>query len=204
MTSPMHITGIILAAGMSSRMGSANKLLLPYRNHTVIEEVVAQVSASKVNQVLVITGYERERINEVLAGHLSSRISIVHNNDFAKGRAESIKRAIGQIAGVSDAALFMVADKPTLGHQLIDRAIDRFRRDRPPLLYVMTPTGRGHPIIFSEKLFPGLLSLKGDRVGDDLVAEYADEAIELTDEIPQIDIDTEDDYRILLKNDSET
>lgn len=202
--SDMYITGIILAAGTSSRMGPDNKLLLPYRNHTVIEEVVAQVSASKVDDVLIITGYERERIDEVLAGHLSSRITTVYNDNFAKGRAESIKRAIGLIAGNSDAALFMVADKPTVGCKLINRAIDRFRRDRPPVLYVMTPTGRGHPIIFSKKIFPKLLSLEGDRVGDDLVAEYREDAIEMTDEEPQIDIDTEDDYRILLKNDSET
>jgi len=203
MESGMHITGIILAAGTSSRMSSANKLLLPYRNHTVIQEVVTQVSASTVDDILIVTGYERERIDKVLAGYQSSRISTIYNDDFAKGRAESIKRAIGHIAGTSDAALFMVADKPTVDRRLIDRAIERFRRDRPALLYVTTPTGRGHPIIFSKKLFPELLALEGDRVGDDVVAKYANDAIKLTDEMPQIDIDTEDDYRILLKNDPE-
>jgi molybdenum cofactor cytidylyltransferase len=199
----MHITGIILAAGTSSRMGSANKLLLPYRGHTVIEEVLMQLSGSQVDDIVIVTGYERERVEDILADHLSSRIRLAYNDKFAMGRAESIRCAIEHISGKSDAALFMVADKPGVTYHLIDRAIDRFRRERPPILYVMTPNGRGHPIIFSKMLYPELLSLSGDRVGDDLVAKYKGDAVEVTDEKPQIDIDTEDDYRILLQNESE-
>ncbi len=184
-------------------MGSANKLLLPYRNHTVIEEVLTQVSASRVDDIIIVTGYEHERIDEVLAHYLSSRIEIVYNGKFSMGRAESIKCALRHISGNSDAALFLVADKPTVTYRLIDRVIDRYREKRPPILYVMTPSGRGHPIIFSKDLFPELLSLQGDRVGDDLVAKYKADVIEVEDEKPQLDIDTEDDYRILLKNESE-
>jgi CTP:molybdopterin cytidylyltransferase MocA len=43
----MRITGILLAAGMSSRMGQ-NKLLLRYGQHTVIEESLSQLVSSNV------------------------------------------------------------------------------------------------------------------------------------------------------------
>jgi molybdenum cofactor cytidylyltransferase len=199
----MHITGVILAAGTSSRMGSANKLLLPFRNHTVIEEVLMQLSDSAVDDIVVVTGYERERLEEAIAHRLSNRITVLYNSKFMSGRAESIRCAVEYISETADAVLFMVADKPTVNHPLIDRAIERFRKDRPSILYVKTPSGRGHPIIFSKDLFPELLSLQGDRVGNDLIARYRNDVVEVWDEKPQIDIDTEEDYRILLKNEQE-
>jgi molybdenum cofactor cytidylyltransferase len=93
----------------------------------------------------------------------------------------------------------MVADKPGVRSGLIDRAIAEFKRKSPAILYVKTPAGRGHPIIFSRNLFAELLLLEGDRIGNELVAKHAANAIELPDEAVQIDIDTEEDYRRLIE-----
>lgn len=195
----MKITGVILAAGTSSRMGSTNKLLLKYNNHTVIEEVLEQLSNSKVDDMLIVTGFESVRIQGLLAGCLTDRMNFVYNGNYRLGRAESIKCAVRQIRGKADAALFVVADKPTVRSTLINKAIDRYRQERPAILYVETPSGRGHPIIFSKALFNDLLLLEGDCVGDDLIAKYKNDLIKLKDERPQIDIDNEADYRMLLK-----
>ena len=196
----MKITGVILAAGTSSRMGSTNKLLLTYNNHTVIEEVLVQLSNSKIDDILIVTGFENVRIEGLLAGCLTDRMNFVYNSNYRLGRAESIKCAVRQIRGKADAALFVVADKPTVRSTLINKAIDRYRRVRPAILYVETPSGRGHPIIFSKVLFNDLLLLEGDDVGNELVKKYKDDLIKLKDERPQIDIDNEDDYRILLRD----
>jgi molybdenum cofactor cytidylyltransferase len=195
----MTITGVILAAGMSSRMGPVNKLLLKYKDHTVIEETLTQMMNSGVDEIIIITGFEHTRIERVLAGHLNDRTKFVYNGKYRQGRAESIKCAIGTIADQVDAALFMVADKPGVTSDLINKAMERFRRDRPAVLYVETSSGRGHPIIFAKGVFDDLLSLEGDCVGDELVSNYRDDLVRLADEKPQIDIDNEDDYRILLE-----
>jgi len=202
MESSMNIMGIILAAGTSSRMGSANKLLLPYKDHTVIEEVLTQMSESAVDGIVVVTGHYRDRIEGLLAGFPADRIQPIYNPDYRLGRAESIKCAIRQVAGKADAALFMVADKPGIASGLIDRAIGLFKKERPALLYIETPSGRGHPVIFSRSAFDDLMSLQGDCVGNELVARYADDTVTLKDENMQIDIDTEDDYKMLLKNEN--
>ncbi|MEW5995295.1 MAG: NTP transferase domain-containing protein, partial [Candidatus Zixiibacteriota bacterium] len=110
--------------------------------------------------------------------------------------------AVGHIMGKADAALFMVADKPGVTSALINRAIDRYRKDRPAILYVETPAGRGHPIIFSKVLFNDLLSLEGDCVGNELVEKYKDNLVRLKDKTPQIDVDTEADYRMLLNKET--
>jgi molybdenum cofactor cytidylyltransferase len=196
----MNITGIILAAGTSSRMGSTNKLLLKYRDHTIIQEVLDQLSNSNVDDILIVTGFESSCIKELLADRITDRVRLIHNENYHLGRAESIKCAIRMIRGKADAALFMVADKPQVTSELINTVIDRFREDRPPMLYVEAPQGRGHPVIFSETVFDDLLMLEGDCVGNELVAKYRDDLITVKDETPQIDIDTDADYHELLEN----
>jgi molybdenum cofactor cytidylyltransferase len=199
----MVITGVILAAGTSSRMGAVNKLLLKYKDRTIIEETLTQMMDSGVDDIVVITGFERTLIEQVLASHTDDRTRFVYNANYRQGRAESIKCAIKAIAGQADAVLFMVADKPGVTSDLIDKAIARFRADRPAILFVETSNGRGHPIIFDKRVFDDLLSLNGDRIGDELVFNYRDDLIRLVDEKPQIDIDSEDDYRILLETEGD-
>jgi molybdenum cofactor cytidylyltransferase len=198
----MIITGVILAAGTSSRMGATNKLLLKYKSHTIIEEVLQQLSNSKVDEILVVTGFESERIEEALSDFMTDRVSFVFNRDYRRGRAESVRCAIRQIDGKADATLFMVADKPEVTSDLIDKAVDRFRKERPAILYVETPAGRGHPIIFSKKVYGDLLQLQGDLAGDRLLVKYRDDIARLEDDAEQIDVDSEADYQRLLKQDA--
>ena len=194
-----HIAGVILAAGTSSRMGPVNKLLLRYREHTVVEETLIQLTKSQVDSILIVTGYESDRIEKVLSGHLSGRISSVFNDNYQHGRAESIKCAVRHFADDTEAAVFMVADKPGVTSALIDRAIRRYRKDQPAVLYVETPCGRGHPIIFSKSMFAELLRLEGDCVGNDLLAKYQDDIVTVKDTNKQIDVDNEADYQTLMK-----
>lgn len=195
----MKISAVILAAGMSSRMGSSNKLLLDYNGHTIIEEVLAQLKASKVDDITIITGYEFEAVNEVLSKYLTDDIKILYNELYEQGRATSIRCGVEVIQEQADAVLFMVGDKPTVSSSLIDKAIDLFKEKQPDILYVQTPSGRGHPIIFSKKIFPELLALEGDVIGNDLIDKYHDSAFVLHDEQIQPDINSEDDYRALVK-----
>ncbi|UCD16816.1 MAG: nucleotidyltransferase family protein [Candidatus Zixiibacteriota bacterium] len=181
-------------------MGSANKLLLKYNDHTIIEEVLSQMSNSKVDDILVVTGFERDRIEAVLSNQLTERIRFVYNGFYYRGRAESIKSAVRQISENVEAALFMVADKPGITSSLMDRAIFKFEKERPDILYVETPAGRGHPIIFSKMLFDELLSMDGDCVGDELIGGHRDSTIRLKDKTEQIDVDNEDDYCLLMNS----
>ncbi|MBU8933477.1 MAG: nucleotidyltransferase family protein [candidate division Zixibacteria bacterium] len=195
----VNITGVILAAGTSSRMGSANKLLLKYREHTIIEETLVQMSNSRVDNILIVTGYESTQIEKLLSGRVNDRVRLIYNPNYLQGRAESIKIAICHIADEAGAALFMVADKPGVTSDLINRAIDQYKQILPAILYVDTPTGRGHPIVFSSALFNDLLSLEGDRVGNELVSRYEADVAKLMDQTQQIDIDDESDYLMALQ-----
>jgi molybdenum cofactor cytidylyltransferase len=94
----------------------------------------------------------------------------------------------------------MVGDKPGVNYSLIDASIDRYVEINSSILYVKTPSGRGHPIIFSKRIFGELLTLEGDIIGDQLIERNKNDLVELYDDKTQIDIDTEQDYRILTDN----
>ncbi len=189
----MKISGVVLAAGKSSRMGR-NKLLLPYKGHTIVEEVLVQISNADLDEIMIITGYENDKIEAVIEKRFGDRIGFVYNAKYELGRAESIKRAVENVSEETDALLFMVGDKPIVKTDLLNRALEEFKRKSPSILYVMAPEGRGHPIIFSKKMFGELLELTGDTVGNELIEKYKNDTIELADGKIQVNIDTMEDY----------
>ncbi len=197
----MKISGIILAAGLSTRMAGENKLLLPFRGRTVIEETLSNMCQSNISETVIVTGYQHEAIALTLEHMIGSTTRIIFNPDFAEGRSSSIKSGLTALDDTSGAALFMVGDKPTVSHQLINRALDQFQKKQPAILYVETPNGRGHPILFSKKIFNELLTLTGDIVGDDLIENYKNETETIQDDQIQIDIDAINDYKQLVKSD---
>ncbi len=195
-----HIIGVILAAGMSSRMGSENKLLLDYKERTIIETVLNNLVSSQVHHVIVVTGYEKERVSEAIAEQIGDRVTVVYNERFVDGRAESIKCAIHAVGDKADAVLFMVGDKPTVTTSLINRTLTLYKQKDYDLFYVMTPSGRGHPIIYSKHLFDELLVLEGDQVGNTLIEKYKKTSGNIYDNRLQLDIDKVDDYTQLIKH----
>jgi molybdenum cofactor cytidylyltransferase len=193
----MKIAGIMLAAGKSSRMGR-NKLLLPLWGRTVLEESLFQLLQSDIDGRFLVLGFERERIESHISENLSKGVTVLFNENYELGRAESIKCAVEYAKEKYDAFLFMVADKPAVPAALIDRAIAEFRKKNPLILYVGTPSGRGHPIIFSKEMADELMALSGDVVGDELLSKYVDDTIIIDDTEEQIDIDTMEDYRRIV------
>jgi len=194
----MRISGALLAAGKSERMGK-NKLLLPYRKHTVIEESLFQLTESGLDEVIVVTGFQMEKIRKLIEDRFEKKIKVVYNENYNSGRAESIKCALRNIDERSDAVLFMVADKPSIKSGLIKKALDEFKRKSPSMLYVETPHGRGHPVIFSKSLFDDLMEFEGEPTGNAVFEKYRDDTIVNKDESPQVDIDTIEDYNRIIK-----
>ena len=155
------------------------------------------MSGSKVDNILIVTGFEKNLVERAVKH--TERIKSIHNDNYKLGRAESIKCAVRYTDKDADALLFMVGDKPTVSSDLINKAIDKFKKTKPNILYTQSPSGRGHPIIFSKVIFPELLLLAGDEVGNGLIAKYKDETVILEDSEIQVDIDTLNDYNLLIK-----
>jgi molybdenum cofactor cytidylyltransferase len=85
------VTAIVLAAGLSQRMGEINKLLLPYKDKTIIEVTLGNILAAKVDEIIVVTGFEAEKVKAAIH---RLPITTVYNENFVEGMTKSIQCGI--------------------------------------------------------------------------------------------------------------
>lgn len=204
----MSVAAIILAAGMSTRMG-ANKLLQDVGGELLISRVVRNVEASRAHPIVVVLGHQAIEVDRVLP---RLRHGTAYNSAFADGLASSIRSGVNWLSwfyapGGSDradlsclpddctGALIVLGDMPAISSSLIDRMIDVFGANGARAICVAAHNGRrGNPVLFGRHYFPELLELEGDTGARRIVAENAAHVVELDagDESPFIDIDTPD------------
>ena len=192
-----RIAAIVLAAGMSTRMGS-DKLLTMLEAETLIRRVVRSVETSRANPVLVVTGHDDKAICEALA---SANASIVHNPDFRDGLSTSLRTGIRAV-GECDGAIILLGDMPAISSSLINRMIATFDPKKGRAICVAAYNGRrGNPVLFDRRFFPELQTISGDIGARDIVAKHACLVceIEADDDGCLTDIDSPEDLERFVR-----
>jgi molybdenum cofactor cytidylyltransferase len=182
------ITGVVLAAGASSRMGQP-KLLLPLAGEPIVRRVAREVLEAGFDDVLVIIGGEHERVIEALDG---LAVRPVVNPDFLTGMGSSFRTAIEAITG-SDAAMFALADQPLLTSSDYRRLLDTYHERPGGIVSVRYGEVTAPPHLFAGRFFPELAQLEhGARP---VLKRHAGEMVVLRfDPELLLDVDTMDDY----------
>ena len=192
-TDPAFVTGLVLGAGGSRRLGSP-KQVLPYGGGTLLGHVVGVARACRFDQLLVAIGGAaaevRERVD--LAG-----AEVVVNDDYAQGCASSIAAALGAVDPRCDVLVLMLGDQPGVDAGTVVALLEG--RAGADLAVCRYDDGRGHPIAVGRAAFGDLASLHGDKgvwrlldAGGDAVAE-----VRVPGPVP-IDVDTREDYAAVL------
>ncbi len=189
------VAAVILAAGRSTRMEGANKLLALHGGEPVIVRVAKAALASGAVPVIVVTGFEAEKIKKALGG---LDVRLVDNPDFADGLSTSLRAGIGVVEAIGAAAgaLVLLGDMPRVSPGLIDALIERFHTEgsnaicRPVL-------GRrpGNPVLWPKDLFQEMMAIEGDTGARGLLKRYSERVrpVETGDEAIHFDIDAPGD-----------
>ena len=195
------IVAIVLSAGESSRMGNP-KALLPIGGVSFIEEIVRALKGTKIDRIIVVLGHHAEEIRKRIA-HLP--VTFVVNRDYAKGQLSSLIVAIRSLAAEKttekiDGVLVHLVDHPFISPALVDHMIDRFYETKKLIVIPRCGGRRGHPVIFSSRLFPELLSAPLEKGAKVIVHAHRDETLEIETDFAgvTIDIDTPEEYRQYL------
>ncbi len=196
------IAAIVLAAGMSSRMGS-NKLLAEVAGKPLIRHAVEAAQASAASPVIVVTGNAGETVRQALAplGPL-----FVDNRDFSKGLSASLKCGLKAVPADCDGAIVLLGDMPGISATLIDRLIAAFDPGEDRAICVATRHGkRGNPVLWARRFFPEMLAIEGDVGARQLIGHYAELVceVEAGDDAPLTDIDTPEALRAYRASSSE-
>ncbi len=159
------LVGLVLAAGASRRMGpDRNKLLEEVDGGPVVARVVSALREGGVERVVVVLGYEAERVRAALAG---AATEFVHNEGWEQGMGTSLAAGAASLLSEDSEHLagvvVTVGDLPALRAAHV-RAVVEGDALGPVSIRVPTHAGRdGHPVVFGAAHLPALAALEGDR-----------------------------------------
>jgi molybdenum cofactor cytidylyltransferase len=195
----MKLAGIILAAGMGTRMGTElcrAKQLLPLGGRPVLARVIENAFAAGLDPLILVLGHKAQ---EIMAAVDVSRVSVVVNPLYKTGMAGSIRVGIGAVGLGCDGAMFLLGDQPLVDRSVLLKLIQAFSGSG-----IVMPAfqGRqGNPVIFGAEFFSQLEQLKGDRGGRVLFEDHSRQITRVPVETGGVcfDLDTPEDYHRLCQ-----
>jgi molybdenum cofactor cytidylyltransferase len=187
------VTGVVLAAGHSTRLGTP-KQLLPYDDTTVLGATVAVARSCGFEQLIVTLGHDADAIRAQVR---LDGVEVVIADDSVTGCSASLRSALRHVDPSADGIAMLLGDQPALTSGAVKRLLSR--RRRAPIAVCRYRDGIGHPFWLGRSVFGELQRLHGDKgvwkwleSGHDRVAE-----VEVDGTVP-LDVDTWDDYGRLL------
>lgn len=189
------VSGIIMASGLSVRMGNC-KLLMPYKNKPMIQWVMEAVEKSSLSPKVVVTGNE-----EIKALAKKVNLTVVVNEKGNLGQSESIKLGVSN-SKEADGYAFIPGDQPFISTSFINVLIKEFEKDKNKIIVPIYKGARGNPVIFPKRFEDELLSLQGDVGGRVLLNKYKEyiQFIEIEEGELLLDIDTKEEYERLIND----
>tara|TARA_E500000178_G_scaffold50996_1_gene46557 strand:+ start:97 stop:696 length:600 start_codon:yes stop_codon:yes gene_type:complete len=194
------ISSIILAAGMSKRMIIGNKLLLEYKDKSILENTIINLTSSNVSEIVVVLGHDFSSTSKILK---STTFKIINNTNYLKGMSTSIVAGVKLINLSSKGVMVCLADMPLIKVSTYNKLINKFNKanDTKKIIIPTYKKQEGNPILFGKYYFNFLLKLKGDKGARDLIKDKKDSVIlvDVDDEGIVKDIDNYKDYEYLKK-----
>lgn len=173
------LAAVILAAGESRRMGSP-KALLPYRGRAFLEHLLTVTRHPKITTARVVLGAGAEEIRSQLS--LPDE-AVVLNPEWHKGQLSSIQAALRSLPPGTDGILLCLVDQPLISAGLVAQLAEKFYATGRPIVVPTFRGRRGHPVIFSSRLYDALLAAPLETGARAVVWAHAAEVLEMpTDE----------------------
>jgi molybdenum cofactor cytidylyltransferase len=204
------VSAVVLAAGMSTRMGR-NKLLLRFRDKPLIVHAVDTLLAAKVDEVNVVVGHESEKVWDQLEAYVSQvsnraqggRVRLVENPDYRDGLSTSVRTGVQAVSPEAKAIMIYLADQPLLEPDDVDRIIAAFAVAKEKNKTIVVPFfkgERGNPVILDASLRDSILGIAGDVGCKGVIKRYPEKvyAIEMENDHVVRDVDDVQAYERLL------
>jgi molybdenum cofactor cytidylyltransferase len=187
---------IILAAGESRRLGRPKQNLL-FHGQTLLQRAIETALATACRPVFVVLGANADGIK--LTG--SAEVKMLYNKDWEEGLGSSIRIAIREIENDQeiDQAILMLCDQPFVTPRLIGDLLKKQEATSKPIIACSYCDTVGVPVLFARSLFAELRSLQGGEGAKKLLQANTQYIARIPFEQGSIDIDTEADYELLIK-----
>jgi molybdenum cofactor cytidylyltransferase len=189
------ISAILLAAGESRRMGQP-KALLPFKETTFIAQIVAQLHAAPIVELLVVLGPHQTAIR----AQLPHTVTTIDNPNYHQGMTSSLQTALRTISATSKGFLLSLVDQPHISSTVITQLITTFCQTSAGIVKPQYQQQSGHPIIVARRYVDEILQLPPDQGLNTVLRQYPADTYYLPIDSSTIieDIDTPSDYEQYL------
>ena len=187
------ISAIILAAGQSKRMGQP-KMLLPWGQLTVIEQVVSTFLGAGIEDIVVITGGARQQVEAVIERY---PVRLEHNPAYENGEMlSSLQCGLRAMRAEAGATLIGLGDQPQVEVITVRQIRKAYLERKPTLLVPSFQRRRGHPWLVRRAFWDELLAMKSPESPRDFLNRHTTDIQYLEIDSPSIlaDLDTPEDY----------
>jgi molybdenum cofactor cytidylyltransferase len=187
----MFTTGLVLAAGRSSRLGQP-KQLLEYRGRTLLDNTLDVARSCGFDQLIVALGGAATEVRD----HVDlSGCVVVDNVHYTTGCSSSIVVSLDVVDERADGLVLMLGDQPDVDHSSVNSLVETARVQHVPIAVCNYDDGRGHPFWFSRSTFDALRELRGDKAIWKMIESGHWPVVDISVDGPvPLDVDTWDDY----------
>jgi molybdenum cofactor cytidylyltransferase len=170
-------------------------MLADFGGKPMLVATVENILASGVDEVIVVTGHEDEKVRAAL---LKLNVRFAHNPDYETGMASSLRIGV-ETAKNADAVIICLGDMPLVSAQVMDRLIAAFNPTEHRSIVVPTHQGQfGNPVLWGREHFDRLTTMQGDKGARHLIAGLKSDATEIeADSGVLMDADTPEDLNVL-------
>ena len=187
---------LILAAGFSRRMGQFKPLLF-IGGETIIDHLISTFMTSGI-EVYLVVGYRGEELKATVKNR---NVIFVENPDYSHGMFTSVQAGARALTSGYEAFFVMPVDIPLVRPSSIQCLVNAYAEHPGKIVYPVFRTKRGHPPLIPISLAPAIAEWRRGGSLRAVLSSYERLALEVSvpDENILLDIDTTDDYRLLVE-----
>ncbi len=186
------ISALVLAAGLSSRMG-ALKPLLPFGDRTVIEQVISVLMTCSIDDIVVVLGHRHAEIRAALEKY---PVRVALNTRYQEEMLTSIQQGWSEAHPATNAVMHVLGDQPQIEARVVRQVLAAFREDPNGIFVPSFNHRRGHPLLLASSYRAEILALAAPQTMRDFMRAHAAEIRHLPVETDSIlrDMDTPAEY----------
>lgn len=188
------VGAVVLAAGMSTRMGQS-KVLLPWaEGKTIIEHIIEQLILTRVDHIVVVTGHQSAQVKRLVSRY---DVEVVYNRSYRTGEmVSSLKSGLNALPGHLAAAMVVLGDQPRLQPKVIYQVMMAYAEGQGSIIAPRYEKQRGHPILIDRRYWPEILALGSDGAPRDVISAHQDQLafVDVDTDSVVSDVDTPQDY----------
>lgn len=190
----MNALGLVVAAGLSTRMGGFPKPLLEFDGDRFVERIIDAYADAGVDTCLVVLGHEHAEVRERADFRDAT---VVVNDEYEAGMLSSVQCGVREAQKQDVEAMFLwPVDFPCSPPAIVETLWDTYQETNADVVIPTVDGDRGHPALFAASTFEGLLHAPDDVGARAVVYDDEIDVVDVPVDDPRIhvDIDTPSEY----------